>query len=149
MGVVISLARSHAWKLTAVLADIGPSKFLFPTTFDCIEPAGECSIGDIQPVDILGNVLPELASSSTPQVPKYLVGVPDKDFSRAIDKKRGFPDYNDDENQVKMIGIDCLSPMSERPVLSCGDRHQAPELVLEGQLTPKADIWSLGCLVCD
>ena len=122
-------------------------KFLFPKTFDPIEPAKECYVGDIQPVDSLGNVSPVLASSLTPRVPRYLVEVDDSSRRKKFSPSQT-PDFENRDNQIRMVGLGFMKSTSELQNLRIDLDSQAPELVLEGQLSPKADIWSLGYLVC-
>ena len=59
-----------------------------------------------------------------------------------------FPDFEDSKNQIKMIGVGCPGSSLEFRDFPMYIATQAPELVLEGELSPKADIWSLGLLVC-
>ena len=134
--------------LTWVSADLRRSRFLFPKTFDHLQGVEGRVIGDVQPVDSVGNVSPVLASSLTASVPRYVVAGLDHEQSIIKHLNMGFSEYEDSENQIKMIGTGCLESISVLKGLPYFAQYQAPELVLDDQLSPKADIWSLGCLVC-
>ena len=127
-------AVAYAHEVGVTHGDLCPGDFLFPATFDHTEPVYEGLIDDIQPVDSLGNVSPILASSLTPRVPRYLVTAPYREFE-------------DSENEFEMIGFSGLGSILEVQGVSHKPLSQAPELLLEGERSPKADIWSLGCLV--
>ena len=95
-------------------------------------------ICDVQPVDRHGNVAPVLASSLSPHVPDYIVISEDEQEPQSIGQ---YP------YQVKMIGLSCPESISELQGVPDCPGFRAPELLLEGQLSPKGDVWSLGCFV--
>lgn len=129
--------------LTWFLVDIGRLTFLVPTTFD--SAAYDEDTYDIQPVDDFGNVAPVLASSLSSHVPDYILL---QRFGPETRQLGDYTDYNHSDNQIQMIGMSCLESVSELQGVPDAPRFRAPELLLEGQLSPKADIWSLDCLVC-
>ena len=130
--------------LTSIMADIGLTRFRFPTTIDPVAHTEDTNTYDIQPVDGNGNVAPVLASSLSPCVPDYIVLEEHGQVSQRFGQHLH---CNDSENQIKMMGLSCLESNSELQGVPNALGFRAPELLLEGQLSPKADIWSLGNLV--
>ena len=123
-------------RLCRLCSDVGYTRFRLSADFDPVAPEKE--LYGIQPVDESGDVAPVLASSLTPRVPRYLV---------PEDLDRGRPVKNDRANHLQMIGISCLESISGEQGMSDVPRYRAPEMLLDGQLNPKGDIWSLGYLV--
>ena len=135
--------------------DLRREKFLFTNTRflhqdgDPTKPPKKPKVNHIQPVDGLGNVLPIYGSSVTARVPQYLVGCP-----WAISREAfTYPDNSNhtaSDYQVKLIGFGNTRMTGELQGLSedCDFGYPAPEVLLDSQLGPSADIWSLACLVC-
>ena len=129
--------------------DLCREKFLFTNTRflhqddDPTKPPTKAKVDDIQPVDGLGNVLPIYGSSVTARVPQYLVDCP-----WAI--LRNNSNHTASDYHVKLLGFG-KTRMTEEVSWFSEDfdfRYQAPEVLLDSQLGPSADIWSLACLVC-
>ena len=135
--------------------DLRCEKFLFTNARflhqdgDPTKPPTEPNIDDIQPVDGLGNVLPIYGSSVTARVPQYLVGCPwaiSREALTCSDNSNNTAcDY-----QVKLIGFGKRRMNEDVQWFpeDCDFGYQAPETVLDSQLSPSADIWNLACLVC-
>lgn len=98
-------------------------------------------IGNIRNVDEEGNVVSLLSQTSTARVPRYLVQSLQKDLRSPLQNLGDNP-------QVKIIGFGERFLAGKTSGSKFPFRFQAPELLLFSQLGPKADIWSLGCLVC-
>ena len=130
--------------LTSIMADIGLTRFRFPTTFDHVAHTEDTNTYDVQPVDRNGDVAPVLASSLSPCVPDYIVLEEFEQESQSIGQH---PHCNNSDHQIKLMGLSCLESNLELQDVPNGLGFRAPELLLEGQLSPKADIWSLGNLV--
>lgn len=136
-------------------ADLRRKKFWFTNTRflhqdgDPTKPPKKPVVDDVQPVDGLGNVLPIYGSSVTARVPQYLVDYPWTISSEVLT-------YSDNSNhtasdyQVKLIGFGNTRMTGEVQGFSkdYDFGYQAPEVLLDSQLGPSADIWSLACLVC-
>lgn len=71
-------------------------------------------------------------------MPDYIVL---KDSRPEMRKLGNYTDYNHSDNQIQMIGISCLESVSELQGVPHAPRFRAPELLLDGQLSPKGDIW--------
>ena len=135
--------------------DLRLEKFLFTNTRflhqddDPTKPPKKAKVDNIQPVDGLGNVLPIYGSSVTARVPQYLVRCPwaisSEDFINSENSNHTASDY-----LVKLIGFGNTRMTREVQWFSedFDFGYQAPEVVLDSQLGPSADIWSLACLVC-
>ena len=123
------------------MAEIGYTSFRFPATFD---PSPDTHAYNIQPVDSTGDVAPILASSLTSRIPSHLIV---ESSTQELDKIRQSTDYNN-QNQTQMIGISCLELISKLQGVPNTPEFQAPELLLEGQLSLQGDIWSLDCILC-
>lgn len=82
-------------------------------------------IGEVETID---------ESALTTQVPRYQIARP---------RSHCMPD----DYRVKVVGFG----QNFMPGVLCGTstpfNYRAPELVLDSQLSPSADIWSLGCTV--
>ncbi|KAL2052447.1 hypothetical protein ABVK25_007319 [Lepraria finkii] len=134
--------------------DLRRKKFWFTNTRflhqdgDPTKPPKKPVVDDVQPVDGLGNVLPIYGSSVTARVPQYLVDYPWTISSEALT-------YSDNSNhtasdyQVKLIGFGNTRMIGEVQGFSkdYDFGYQAPEVLLDSQLGPSADIWSLACLI--
>ena len=135
--------------------DLRREKFLCTNTRflhqdgDPTKPPNKAKVDDIQPVDELGNVLPIYGSSVTAQVPQYLVACPWAITSEALTKSDN-SNHTASDYHVKLIGFGKARMTEEVQWFSedCDFRYQAPEVLLDSQLGPSADIWSLACLVC-
>ena len=135
--------------------DLRRKKFLFTNTRflhqdgDPTKPPKKPKVDNIQPVDGLGNVLPIYGSSVTARVPQYLVGCPwaisSEDLTYSDNSNHAASDYH-----VKLIGFGETRMTGEVQWFSedFDFGYQAPEVLLDSQLGPSADIWSLACLVC-
>lgn len=149
--------RSYApvWALTnSSRTDLRLKKFLFTNTRflhqdgDPTKPLNKGKVDDVQPVDGLGNVLPIYGSSVTAQVPQYQVGcpwsIPNEALTNSDNSNHTASDY-----LVKLVGLGKPRMTGEVQGLSedYDFRYQAPEVLLDSQLGPSADIWSLACLV--
>lgn len=116
---------------------------------DPTKPPEKAKVDDIQPVDGLGNVLPIYGSSVTARVPQYLVGCPWAISSEALTNSDN-SNHTASDYHVKLVGFGKMGLTGEVQGFSedCDFGYQAPEVVLDSQLGPSADIWSLACLVC-
>ena len=135
--------------------DLRREKFLFTNTRflhqdgDPTKPPKKAKVDDIQPVDGLGNVLPIYGSSVTARVPQYLVGCPWAISSEALTCSDN-SNHTASDYHVKLLGFGKERMTGEMQWFSedCDPGYQAPEVVLDSQFGPSADIWSLACLVC-
>lgn len=135
--------------------DLRREEFLFTNTrflhqdSDPTKPPQKAKVDHIQPVDGLGNVLPIYGSSVTARVPQYLVDCPwaisSETLTNSDKSNHTASDYN-----VKLIGFGKTRMTGEVQGFSedWDFGYQAPEVLLDSQLGPIADIWSLACLVC-
>lgn len=116
---------------------------------DPTKPPNKAKVDDIQPVDGFGNVLPIYGSSVTARVPQYLVGCPWAISSEALTNSDN-SNHTASDYHVKLIGFGKTRMTGEVLGFSedCDFGYQAPEVWLDSQLGPSADIWSLACLVC-
>ena len=135
-------------------ADVRRDKFLFANSRFLHQegnpknPLGNVEMGSVQPVDDSGRVLSIYASDKVASVPRYLVG-----SSRPVDDRVRLPETSKDaldDYQVKLTGFGGSQKDEELQGFSddFDFGYRAPELVLDSQLRPSADIWSLACLVC-
>ena len=149
--------------------DLRREKFLFTNTRflhqdgDPTKPLEKAEVDDIQPVDRLGNVFPIYGSSVTARVPQYLVGCPHAISSKTLTSSDN-SNHTEDDYHVKLIdfGETRMQWFSEDPDFGKPRMteevqwfskdfdfgYQAPEVLLDSQLGPSADVWSLACLVC-
>ena len=105
-----------------------------------MNPMKKPKIGNVRPVDRSGNVESILGQSSTARVPRYLV-----ESLRKQPPSLSYTAVND--SRVKIIGFGERFLPGKIHGTNFEFHYQAPELVLFSQLSPSADIWSLGCLV--
>ena len=106
-----------------------------------MSPLKKPKLGNVRPVDSLGNVISILGQVSTARVPRYLV-----------ESLHGYPkcisNYPVKDSGVKIIGFGEPFLGGKTSGANFAFHYQAPELVLSAQLDTCADIWSLGCLAC-
>ena len=104
------------------------------------KPLKKPKISNVRSVDPSGNVTSILGQTLTKRVPQYLVDCP-----------QGYPafvSYNPGHDlQIKLIGFGERFLAGRMPKAIFPFNFQAPELLLDSQLGPSADIWSLGCTV--
>ena len=98
-------------------------------------------ISNVRPVDKFGNVKSILGQVSTARVPQYLV-----ESLQPYPESVSYDTVKD--SAVKIIGFGERFLGGKIRGAKFNYHYQAPELVLFSQLSPYADIWSLGCLVC-
>ena len=97
-------------------------------------------ISNVRTVDGDGNVESVKPQTLTARVPRYLVESTEHLHQPSL------PDAVQDFG-VKLIGFGERFVPGKLPATKFNFNFQAPEFVLLSQLSPKADIWSLGCLV--
>ena len=106
-----------------------------------MNPLEKPEIGNVRSVDEFGNVKSILSQVSTARVPRYLVkSLQQYPESHSYDASK--------DSRIKLIGFGERFLGQKTCGTKSGFHYQAPELVLFSQLSPRADIWSLGCLVC-
>jgi len=127
--------------------DLSPRSILFANTSllhrdgTPLKPLNMPKIGNVRVVDDLGNVESLLGQCSTARVPRYLV-----ESAQQYPQSLRYDAAND--SRVKIIGFEERFPARNVPGGSYSFYYQAPELLFGSPLSPRADIWSLGCLVC-
>lgn len=107
-----------------------------------MNPVKKPKLGNVRPVDKFGNVKSILEHVTTARVPRYLVE-PLWTYPESI----SYDAVKD--SGIKVIGFGEPYLTGKKRGANCAFHHQAPELVLSDQLDTRADIWSLGCMVCN
>ena len=142
-------ARANGQELLthSVCADLHSDRVLFCNTSllnwdrDPTEPLKKPKIGNVRAVDKFGNVESILGQTSTARVPRYLV-----ESLQAYPASLRLKANND--SRIKIIGFGERFLAGKTHGARFAFNYQAPELIFGSKLSPKADIWSLGCLVC-
>jgi len=129
-------ARVDLWKGRVLLSNTS----LLHREEDLLKPLEKPRTSNLRLVDKFGNVESILGQVSTARVPRYLVKSP-QHYPRSL----RYESIHD--SPVKVIGFGERFVAGKTRDGKFDFHYQAPELVLDSQLTTKADIWSLGCLV--
>ncbi|KAL6716306.1 hypothetical protein ACLMJK_005872 [Lecanora helva] len=104
---------------------------------DSAKPLLTPEVAAIQPVDESGNCPAVLGSSVTARMPHYLIESPSTLSALSAE----------DDFIVKLTGFGGIMKPEMLEGFNEDFGWQAPEIVLEPKMSPKADVWSLGCVI--
>ncbi len=106
-----------------------------------MNPLEKPKLSSVRPVNESGDVQSVFGQTATAQVPRYLVKSP-----QSFPQSHPYPAR--DDPRIGIIGFGERFLAGKMPSAGIQFHYQAPELVFSSQISSKADIWSLGCLVC-